>query len=245
MEPEAMKRFAAALLAVAALAAPASAATLYVGHGIDGRDLGLDQALPVDICLVNGPSAVESLVGPFPYALFTNVPFSPNGTFDQVPLDLPAGEYSVEVQLAPSNDCTGTVAIASSFTLGFGETATAFAHLSEYGTPTLTKFENDVRAMSDGRAKLFARHAAAFGDVNILARQRRSEVFIPGLENAQQEGANVREGSWNVKIFPAGSLRPAFNATLTLASQKAYFAYAVGTPAKGTFTVLIQALDVK
>jgi hypothetical protein len=240
MEPEAMKRFAAALLAVAALAAPASAATLYVGHGIDGRDLGLDQALPVDVCLVNGP-----LDATYPIALFENVPFSPSGTFAQVPLDLPAGEYSVEVQLAPSNDCTGTVAIASSFTLGFGETATAFAHLSEYGTPTLTKFENDVRAMSDGRAKLFARHAAAFGDVNILARQRRSEVFIPGLENAQQEGANVREGSWNVKIFPAGSLRPAFNATLPLASQKAYFAYAVGTPAKGTFTVLIQALDVK
>jgi hypothetical protein len=231
--------FLAAVLAAFA-SVPAGAATLYVGHGIDGRDLGLPQELPVDICLVNGPSALGLT---YPVALFTDVPFK---AFAKVDLDLPAGEYSVEVQLAPSSNCTGTVAIASSFTLGFGETATAFAHLTEYGTPTLTKFENDVRAVSDGRARLFARHAAAFGDVNVLARQPRGgQVYIPGLENAEQEGAAVRAGSWNVRIYPAGSPKPAFNANLSLASKMAYFAYAVGTPAKGTFTVLIQPLDAK
>ena len=231
--------FLAAVLAALA-SVPAGAATLYVGHGIDGRDLGLDQALPVDICLVNGPSALGAT---YPAALFTDVPFN---TFAKVGDGLPAGEYSVEVQLAPSSNCTGTVAIASSFTLGFGETATAFAHLTEYGTPTLTKFENDVRAVSDGRARLFARHAAAFGDVNVLARQPwGGQVYIPGLENAEQEGAAVRAGSWNVRIYPAGSPKPAFNANLSLASKTAYFAYAVGTPAKGTFTVLIQPLDAK
>jgi hypothetical protein len=236
-----MKRFVAPHLAVAAFAAPAGAATLYVGHGIDGRDLGLSQELPVDVCLVNGPGALGLT---YPVALFENVPFSPSGTFAKVPLDLPAGEYSVEVQLAPSSSCTGTVALASTFTLGFGETATAFAHLSEYGTPTLTKFQNDVRPLADGQTRLTARHAAAFGDVDIVVRQSKRQAYIPGLENGEQEGANLRAGSWRVRIFPAGSRWAAFDATLPLASKTAYFAYAVGTPAKGTFTVLVQPIDL-
>lgn len=235
-----MKRFLAAALVSAALAAPASAATLYVGHGIDGRDLGLPQALPVDICLVNGPA---SLGLTYPVALFTDVPFK---AFAKIDLDLPAGQYGVEVQLAPSGNCSGTVAISSSFTLGFGETATAFAHLSEFGTPTLTKFENDVRAAAPGTTRLFARHAAAFGDVNVLARQsKRNTAWIPGLENAEQEGADLRPGAWTVSIFPAGSWHPAFSAKLPLAANVAYFAYAVGTPSKGSFDVLIQTIDLK
>lgn len=234
-----MKRLAAAVLALAALAAPASAATLYVGHGIDGRDLGLPQPLPVDICLVSGPA---SLGFTYPVALFTSVPFK---AFAKIDKDLPAGQYGVEVQLAPSSNCSGTVAISSSFSLGFGETATAFAHLSEFGTPTLTKFENDVRP-SSGMTRLFARHAAAFGDVNILARQSKHEkVWIPGLENAEQEGADLDPGRWRVSIFPAGSWHPAFSAKLPLAANIAYFAYAVGTPAKGSFDVLIQEIELK
>lgn len=235
-----MKRIAAALLAAAALAAPAGAATLYVGHGIDGRDLKQPQDLPVDICLVNGPG---SLGLSYPVPLFKDVPFK---AFAKVDLDLPAGEYSVEVQLASGGSCSGTVAIASSFALGLGETATAFAHLDEFGNPTLTKFANDVRPNAPGTARLFARHAAAFGDVNVLARQnKRNQAYIPALENAEQEGANLRPGGWMVSIFPAGSYHPAFSAPLTLAANVAYFAYAVGTPANGTFTVLVQPIGLK
>jgi hypothetical protein len=235
-----MKRIAAALLAAFALAAPASAATLYVGHGIDGRDLGLPQELPVDICLVSGPAALGLS---YPVALFENVPFK---AFAKIEIDLPAGQYGVEVQLAPSSGCNGTVAISSVFPINFGETSTAFAHLDEFGNPTLTKFVNDVRPAAPGTTRLFARHAAAFGDVNVLARQnKRNQAYIPGLENGEQDGANIRPGTWWVSIFPAGSFSPAFSAPLTLAANKAYFAYAVGTPAKGSFTVLVQDIDLK
>jgi hypothetical protein len=239
MEPETMKRIAAALLAAFALVAPASAATLYVGHGIDGQDLGLSQDLPVDICLVSGPAALGLT---YPVALFENVPFK---TFAKIDIDLPAGQYGVEVQLAPSSGCKGTVAISSIFPLSFGETATAFAHL-EFGNPTLTKFVNDVRPAGAGKTRLFARHGSAFGDVNILARQnKRNQVYIPGLENGEQEGADIRPGTWRVSIFPAGSFHPAFSASLTLAANTAYFAYAVGTPAKDSFTVLVQDIELK
>jgi hypothetical protein len=235
-----MKRMIAAALvaAAASFAAPASAATLYVGHGIDGRDLGFAKELPVDICLVSGPSGLPFS---YPVELLSDVPF---GAFAKIADGLPAGRYDVEVQL-PGSNCGGTVAVASSFFLGFGENATAFAHLDEFGTPSITKYVNDVRPIAAGQARVYARHAAAFGDVDVYLRQGKRGAAIRGLENPDQEGASLRAASTWVAIYPADSWgKPAFSATLPLASKIAYFAYAVGTPANGTFTVLIQPFDL-
>ncbi len=41
-----MKRLFLAAVLAAVASAPASAATLYVGHGIDGRDLGARRSFP-------------------------------------------------------------------------------------------------------------------------------------------------------------------------------------------------------
>jgi hypothetical protein len=228
-----MKRILLATLLVAAASVPVSAATLWVGHGIDGRDLGQPKNLPVDVCLVNGGTTT---------ALFTGVTF---GQFAQVPADLPAGRYDVEVRLANATPCKGAVAIAASVFLGFGENATALAHLNEQGVPTLTRFTNDLRPLAEGKARIYARHAAAFGAVNVYLRQDdHRSIVIRGLENPEQKGATVRAGEWFVGIYDAASWRrPAFSATLPLEAGKAYFAYAVGTPSNGTFTVLLQAFD--
>ena len=228
-----MKRMILAAVLATVAAAPASAATLRVGHGIDGRDLGAAKELPVDVCLVTDG-------GPAP--LFTGVPF---GTFAKVDADLSAGRYDVEVRLVGSSACAGPVAIAASVFLGFGEDATAFAHLNEQGVPTLTKFTNDVRPLGPGQTRIYARHAAAFGDVNVYLRGGRKTVLIRDLENPDQEGASLAAGTWHVAIYPANSWhRPAFSASLPLAAGTAYFAYAVGSPANGTFTVLPQAIEL-
>jgi hypothetical protein len=88
------------------------------------------------------------------------------------------------------------VAIAASVFLGFGENATAFAHLNEQGVPTLTKFTNDVRPLGEGQTRIYARHAAAFGDVNVYLRSGRKTALIQDLENPDQEGANLPAGTW-------------------------------------------------
>ncbi len=134
-----MKRLFLAAVLAAVASGPASAATLYVGHGIDGRDLGAAKELPVDVCLVTGG---------VPAPLFEGVPF---GAFAKIDADLPAGRYDVEVRLVGASACAGPVAIAASVFLGFGENATAFAHLNEQGAPTLTKFTNDVRPLAAGQ----------------------------------------------------------------------------------------------
>jgi hypothetical protein len=171
----------------------------------------------------------------------------PFGTFAKIDADLDAGRYDVQVRLALPADgaCDGPVAIAASVFLGFGENATAFAHLNEQGIPTLTKFTNDVRPLGSGQTRIYARHTAAFGDVNVYLRNRYKKVLIRDLENPDQEGANLPAGTWYVSIYPSGSWhKPAFSASLPLAAGTAYFAYAVGSPANGTFTVLPQAIDL-
>jgi hypothetical protein len=232
-----MKRMILAVALAALAAAPASAATLWVGHGINGLDLGQKEAtLPVDICLVTDGT---------PAKLFADVPFK---AFAKIDADLAAGRYDVEVRLATTGDsvaCDGPVAIAASVFLGFGENATAFAHLNEQGVPTLTKFTNDVRELGSDQTRLYARHAAAFGDVNVYLRNHHKKVLIRDLENPDQEGADLPAGTWYVAIYPSSSWhKPAFSARLPLAAGTAYFAYAVGTPANGTFDVLVQPLEL-
>ena len=227
-----MKRMFLAAVLAAVAAAPASAATLYVGHGIDGRDLGADKDLAVDVC---SGSAV----------LLTGVKF---GQFAQVKLggkaDLPVGRYDVQVRLSDGK-CGGPEAISTSFFLNLTENATAIAHLTEQGTPTITKFVNDVRPLAGGQARLYARHAAAFGNVNVYLRNGKNTALIRDLENPDQEGANLPAGTWNVSIYPSSSwYKPAFSANLPLEAGTAYFAYAVGSPANGTFTVLPQAIKL-
>ena len=231
-----MKRMFLAAVLAAVASAPASAATLYVGHGIDGRDLGAAKELPVDVCLVTSGG---------PAKLFADVPF---GAFARIDADLPAGRYDVEVRLAQAGAaaCDGPVAIAGSVFLGFGENATAFAHLNEQGVPTLTKFTNDVRPLGEGQTRIYARHAAAFGDVNVYLRSGRKTALIRDLENPDQEGANLPAGTWHVAIYPASSWhKPAFSANLPLEAGTAYFAYAVGSPANETFTVLRQYIPIQ
>jgi hypothetical protein len=235
-----MKRllFAGLIVAISA-AAPAGAATLYVGHGIPGKALGLaDNLLPVDVCLVT-PAGSS--------ALFKGVTF---GNFAKVPLDLPAGRYDVEVRLADNGSCKSTVALAASIFLGLGENATAIAHLTEQGTPTLTKFVNDVRPLGDGMSRIWARHTAAAGAVDVFLRNKSGDdegrqIRIRDLENPEQKGADLGAGRWWVAIAAVSSLRqPLFKATVNLEAGKAYFAYAVGAPSTSTFTVLLQQLDV-
>jgi hypothetical protein len=229
-----MKRLFLAAVLAAVASVPASAATLYVGHGIPGKEFGDNtNELPVDICLVSGSSRTE---------LFSEVKF---GAFAPIS-NLAGGRYDVEVRLAKAGVCDGDVAIAASVFLAFNENATAFAHLNEQGIPTLTKFTNDVRPLGEGQTRIYARHAAAFGDVNVYLRSGKKAALIRDLENPDQEGANLPAGTWHVAIYPASSWhKPAFSANLPLEAGTANFAYAVGSPANGTFTVLTQEIEIK
>jgi hypothetical protein len=229
-----MKQLAACVLTVVmslGFSAVAAAAQVYVVHGIPGQDVGAAPDLPVDICLAGG-GAVPGLTG---------VPFGAIAG----PLDLPAGRYDIEVRLAGGAVCGGALAVANTFYLALTENATIVAHLSEQGIPALTKFINDVRPLGSGRTRVVARHGAAVPPVNILLRSDKNVEWIKGLENSDQSSGVVeRAGTYHALVFPEGSLRPVLSTSAPLAAGTVYFAYAVGSAAKGTLALVVQAIPL-
>jgi hypothetical protein len=221
----------ALLLSFAAFAGPAAASDVYVVHGIPGQDLGLDPALPVDVCLADGTPILTGVV------------------FGAIagPLSLDPGRYDIEVRLADGSACGGPLATLTTLLLSFGENTSVVAHLDEQGAPALTKFGNDLRTASDeDEARLSVRHAAAVGPVSVELRRRNSRARIPLLQNGGLWTLDVdSEEDWTVRIFPFGSRRAVFGpASLSFPKRTLSAAYAVGSLANGTFTVLLQELPL-
>ena len=98
-----MKRMFLAAVLAAVASAPASAATLYVGHGIDGRDLGAARGAPRGRLPGDERRAARSSSADVPFGTFAR----------KIDADLPAGRYDVEVRLADGGSCDGPVAIAA------------------------------------------------------------------------------------------------------------------------------------
>jgi len=220
---------AGASTALAGSSASSTAATVYVVHGINGADLGAPSALPVDVA-VNGACAIKWL------------------TFKGIvgPLALPAGSYDIEVHLAAAGQpaCSGATAIsAKGVQLAAGSNVSIVAHLADAKTPspTASVFANDLSPAED-KARVVARHTANFGAVDVYLD---GAIAFAGVTNGQQGAADVSPGKHTVEITPAGSSAEAYQKRLRLHASKVYAAYAVGTPANGTFDVIFQTLHME
>jgi len=199
-------------------------ARVSVLHGINGRDLGLGESLPVDVSL-NGQCAL------------------PGFTFRTItaPLAIPAGRYDIVVRLAAATPCTGTAVITAN---GVSFDANGFysviAHLSANGAPTASVFA-DRLAGDASVATVAARHTAAFGAVDVLVN---GGVAFAGVTNGAQGRAAVPPGTIQLAIAPAGSGTPVLSASPSVVAGRVVNAfYAIGTPANGTFEVLAQAVQ--
>jgi hypothetical protein len=112
------------------LPSAASAATVTVVHGINGRDLGLTRALPVDIA-VNGSCALVGVT----FGASTRV-------------ELPEGSYRVTVHSSTGN-CSAAPVIDQQVAVPAGvRNVGLVAQISNAGAPQLTAFVNDARAGS-------------------------------------------------------------------------------------------------
>lgn len=106
----------------------ASAATITVVHGINGLDLGLPRALPVDIA-VDGSCALS------------NVTF---GASTRV--ELPQGTYQVTVHPS-TGDCSSAPVIDQEVSVPAGvKNVGLVAQIADSGTPQLKAFVNDSEA---------------------------------------------------------------------------------------------------
>ena len=209
----------------------ASTATIYVVHGIDGRDLGLAKELPVDI-KVNGACALK------------NVTF---GTITGA-IKLPTGMYSIAVSLADGGaGCTNPKVVGlNNVKLTSSTNATIVADNSPSGL-RLSVFKNDLSRPFLNGSRVVVRHTANAPAVDIMARRTGSRVvmgtIVKKLTDGKQRSRELIPGKWDIAVIPSGTTTPVFGpVTLSLRSRTVYFAYAVGSPANGTFTVLTQAI---
>lgn len=197
----------------------AHAEDTYLVHGIDGADLGLDSALPVDVTINEECAA-------------TNVTF---GAFFG-PFRLDPGFFVVEVRLADPVPCAGPVVIVTTVTVNLGESNTIVAHLTEYGTLTATTFVNDTRPLAASDARLIVRHTAQAPAVDVYAN---GGILFGGLENPEQVQAVVPADTYAVDIYEKGAVPGVLGPLdVTLADGTITAVHAVGSVASGTFTVI-------
>jgi uncharacterized surface protein with fasciclin (FAS1) repeats len=226
------------LLTVAALAAPGHAqegnATVYVVHGIQGGDLGLDAALPVDVAVDGG-----CLLQGFTYGQIAG------------PLSLAPGSYNIKIGLADvENPCSNDPVIEADVPFASGEVAVVVAHLSADGSPTAAKFLLDMSPTEEGRSRITLHHTAAAPAVDIQLRGTvcnwQGEREFEAVPNGAQGALTVPPGDWDISLFPAGAYPAVFGPQrLTVDASLAYVVFVVGSLDNDSLTLLVYESDLK
>ncbi len=203
-------------------------ATIYVVHGIPGRDLGLPAELPVDISL-NG------------------VPALPGFTFGTVtgPIELTPGPYHLRIGIAnPDRPGSEPAVIDADVKFAAQENLTVIAHLNEHAQATASVFSNRLdECRQDFQSPLVVHHTAAAGPVDIFAQVKTAVGYrflsARSIPNGAQGILSTWPGTWSVTVSPPGVSHPVFGPVeVALVGGNAYFLYAVGSLETGTFTVL-------
>jgi hypothetical protein len=209
----------AAALLVAAFAGPAAAqsdeGTVTVVHGVPD--------LTVDV-YVNGEPTLED--------------FEPGTVTD--PLELPAGDYDVEIRPA-DEDPESDPAISGSATVESGANASLVAHLNADGEPTLSAFANDTSEIGAGDSRLTVRHTAAAPAVDILAD---GSAIVSGLSNPDEATTEVPAGTYEAAVAPEGTTDPVLGPTdLTLEEGTNTIVYAIGSVDDDNLDLLVQTIS--
>lgn len=204
---------------------------LFFVHGLPGDDVGLPNRLPVDVS-IGFPGNLS--------VIFQGVEF---GSISG-PVSLSPGTYQIAVAPANPNDpgseppvLTGTVAIRSFESWSF------VAHISQAGTPTGTRYQNDRSFAGFLNARVAVRHTANAGPVDSYFN---SLFGFPGIAflgvTAENESvpAALFLGPYRTRLTPAGvtqvNLLPPSNQFLF--PWNTYHYYVVGTPLNGTLQII-------
>ncbi len=217
-----------AALATLGLAAPANATAaetfdLYVVHGVPG-----EADFPVDI-YANGA----------PVAGLQDVTF---GTVTGNPLELPAGDYLIEVFPGDANgEGDPALAFPEPASIPAGASLTVVAHLNAEGGPVLTVFENNVDAIAAGEARLTVRHTAAAPAVDVIAGGAALSPFT-NVSNPTGADADIPAGAVEAGVALTGTtdivdgLGPA---ELPLAAGTNTMVHAIGSAADGNLELAV------
>lgn len=217
---------------------PSTDAALRVIHGINGADLGLESALPVDVYVAEADAC---LLQGFE---FTEV---------AGPVALPAGNYTVTISLANESDPCGNsgdpeASISASLVLTAGVDYTAIAHLTAVGEPTVSLFPTpDADLMGPGYSRLVAHHTAWAPAVDVLANRGGAgnvpvAAIFEGVPNGASGNLDLRPGNWTAYLGLPGTGEPLEGAgpwTVTTKPYTATLVFVVGSLTNGLQPIVV------
>ena len=216
-----MRKLLVGLAGLGLLAAPTGTASAQTSNGTVTVVHGVPD-LPVDV-YVNGE------------ATLTN--FAPQTVTD--PLELPAGEYEIEIRPA-GEPAESEPAIAGSASLPAGANASIVAHLDAAGSPTLSVFVNDMTPTAAGNGRLVVRHTAAAPAVDVLAG---GALVFENLSNPNEAKADVPADTYSASVAATGTTDPVIGpADLPVAEGQATIVYAIGSLEAGNLGVAVQTI---
>jgi hypothetical protein len=235
-----MKRYARSVSQLILLALAFSAASfaaedgsLYLVHGIPGRDVAANAnpGLPVDVfindevCYAKG-AIFGSSVGP---------------------LSLPAGDY--DVKISPANSlapCTNAPLIEGTVKLGAGAAVTAVAALNGSGAPALLTFPDSLTAVTAGEARLTMANAADASALTVKLAENfgthpKTRTFT--LNAGQRLTVNVASGAYSLVVTANGSSTPLVTTTVFATNQGVDLLYFVGSAANSSVSLIQRAIQ--
>jgi hypothetical protein len=185
-----------------AVANDALAADLFVVHGINGEDLGEDEALPVDIRIDVPPAGLGA-----EDVCLAGLEF---GDTEGPQTVQEAGLYGVEIH-APDGpaECEGTLLVANSLSVSLVETAILLAQLDAQGAPLVNKYTVNASELGD-QARISVIHAAVLPalDIEIVDRDDGNAVedtFLNVQNGDQTFPLDLDEGRYRASVFDAGT----------------------------------------
>lgn len=201
-----------------ALAQPAQAVPTFVAHGIDGDDYGLSPELPVDIS-VDGKCALKGV------------------EFGQVAeTDLAVGPHEIKLSLS-NGSCGGDLVATGRIDVSLLSTVIVIAHIDVNFAPKISQFTTDASAASEGLVRATAYHTAAAPGVDV--RIKRGGKIAKNLQNGEQSfPAEVKTGDSVIRVSASGKGSPILEVPVTFEEGFAYAAFAVGSVANETLTVI-------
>lgn len=208
-------------------------ATVYIGHGVTGQDLGLPTETPVDVLVADALCILQG----FEFGEFSG------------PWLLPAGTYNVKISVANEDDpCSGDPVIDGDVPFMAGETATVLAHFDGNGNLTASKFVNDLSPADEiGKGRVAAYHTANAPTVVVKLQYEDMSppVVIEGFSPGNEVQADLPAGDWDVTIGPTTDVVLFGPVTLNVDPFLGYFVYAVGQLDEGSFTLIVNELPLR
>ena len=164
--------------------------------------------------------------------------FQPERTTAPVPI--PPGSHVVEVRVsgAPAGSppaLTWPVEVAPD------DRISAVVHLDAAGTPTVTRYDDDVSQLPAGQSRVAVRHAAAAAPIDV---RLGDQVLATNLANAHETVSSVPPVVAPLVVTATGTTTAlAPPQEVTAAEGTALFLYLVGSQAEGTLGWVAQRVD--